>query len=105
MCKPAIHYAFHYKTCFDINNSDWLGTNDKNSFHLPYTRHYNQLLIRNRSWIVTIHKDRIFWKNLLEKTFLTFKKWVKNIQTEGYNGARTVYDKIKDTTLLGSDKI
>ena len=22
--------------------------------------------------------------------FLTFKKWVKNIQTAGYNGARTV---------------
>ena len=23
--------------------------------------------------------------------FLTSKKWVKNIQTAGYNGARTVY--------------
>ena len=23
--------------------------------------------------------------------FLTFKKWVKNIQTTGYNGARTVF--------------
>ena len=22
--------------------------------------------------------------------FLTFKKWVKNVQTAGYNGARTV---------------
>ena len=53
--------------------------------------HYNPLLIRNRSWILTIHKDRIFWKNLLEKTFLTSKKWVKNIQTAGYNGARTVF--------------
>ena len=26
----------------------------------------------------------------LEKTFLDFKKWVKSIQTAGYNGARTV---------------
>ena len=23
--------------------------------------------------------------------FLAFKKWVKNIQTAGYNGARTVF--------------
>jgi hypothetical protein len=60
-------------------------------YKVPYTRHYNPLLIRNRSWILAIHKDRIFWKNLLEKTFLASKKWVKNIQTAGYNGARTVY--------------
>jgi hypothetical protein len=60
-------------------------------FSIPYTRHYNPLVIRNRSWILTIHKDRIFWKNLLEKTFLASKKWVKNIQTVGYNGASTVY--------------
>ena len=26
----------------------------------------------------------------LEKTFLDIKKWVKSIQTAGYNGARTV---------------
>ena len=48
------------------------------------------LLITIHSSILTICKGRIFWKNLLEKTFLTFKKWVKNIQTEGYNGACTV---------------
>ena len=29
-------------------------------------------------------------KKTLEKTFLDFKKWVKSIQTVGYNGARTV---------------
>ena len=29
-------------------------------------------------------------KKPLKKTFLAFKKWVKNIQTAGYNGARTV---------------
>ena len=39
------------------------------------------------SWILTIHKDRILWKTFLEKTFLTSKKWVKNLQTSGYNGA------------------
>ena len=61
------------------------------SFKLPYTRHHNPLLIRNRSWILTIHKDRIFWKNLLEKMFFTFKMWLKNIQTSGYNGAGTVH--------------
>ena len=59
---------------------------------IPYARHYNPLLIRNRSWILTIHKARILRKKPLEKTFLDFKKWVKSIQTAGYNGARTVYN-------------
>ena len=58
---------------------------------IPYARHYNPLLIRNRSWILTIHKARILRKKPLEKTFLDFKKWVKSIQTAGYNGARTVF--------------
>ena len=58
--------------------------------HIPYARHYNPLLIRNRSWILTIHKAKILRKKPLEKTFLGFKKWVKRIQTAGYNGARTV---------------
>ena len=26
--------------------------------YIPYTRHYNPLLIRNRSWILTIHKAK-----------------------------------------------
>ena len=60
--------------------------------YIPYTRHYNPLLIRNPSWLLTIHKGRLFWKKLLEKTFLTFKKWVWNIQTASYNGAHTVID-------------
>ena len=59
-------------------------------FWIPYARHYNPLLIRNRSWILTIHKARILRKKPLEKTFLDFKKWVKSIQTAGYDGARTV---------------
>ena len=61
-----------------------------NKFHVLYARHYNPLLIRNLSWILTIHKARIFRKKPLEKTFLDFKKWVKSIQTNGYNGRRTV---------------
>jgi hypothetical protein len=59
--------------------------------NIPYARHHNPLLIRNRSWILTIHKARIFRKKVLEKTYLDFKKWAKSIQTAGYNGARTVY--------------
>ena len=51
---------------------------------------HNSLLIRNRSWILRIHKDRIFWKNLLENKEMNFKNEVKNIQAAGYNGARTV---------------
>ena len=32
-----------------------------------------------------------FKKKNLEKTYLDYKKWVKSIQTAGYNGARTVF--------------
>ena len=64
---------------------------DYDLLQLPYARYYNPLLIRNRSWILTIHKARILRKKLLKKLFLDFKKWVKNMQTAGYNGARTVF--------------
>ena len=57
----------------------------------PYACHHNPLLIINRFWILSVHKARILRKKTLEKTFLDFKKWVKSIQTAGYNGARTVY--------------
>ena len=30
-------------------------------------------------------------KKAFEKTFLDFKKWIKSIQTAGYNGACTVF--------------
>ena len=56
--------------------------------YILYAHHYNPLLIWNRSWIPTIHKARILRKKPLKKTFLDFKKWVKSIQTAGYNGAR-----------------
>ena len=57
---------------------------------IPFARHYNPLLIRNRSRILTIHKDRIFWKNLLENKEMVFQNGVKSIQAAAYNGARTV---------------
>ena len=68
-------------------------------YGLNNARHNNPVLITNRSSTLTIHKGRIFWKTLLEKTFLNFKKWVKNIQTVGYNGARKVY-KIRDKDII-----
>ena len=63
------------------------------TFHnkIPYARHHNPLLITNRSWILTIHKYIIFWKNLLENKEMAFKNGVKYVQAAGYNGARTVY--------------
>ena len=59
--------------------------------YVPYARHYNPLLIWNRSWILTVHKIRILRKKLLEKTFLAFKNGVKSIHTAVYNGTRTVH--------------
>ena len=44
----------------------------KNNYR-PYARHYNPLLISNRSWILTIHKARFFFKKPLEKRFWTSK--------------------------------
>ena len=44
---------------------------------IPYARHHNLLLITNSSWILIIHKGRIFWKNLLEKTFWPSKSGFK----------------------------
>ena len=55
------------------------------------TRHHKPLLITSRSWIQAIHKDKIFWNNLLKNKEMVFENGVKNIQA--YNGARTVYSK------------
>ena len=61
-----------------MHNGAWMWTiQQKSQFYIPYTRHYNPLLIWNRSWIQTIHKDRIFWKNLLEKRFWLSKSGYK----------------------------
>ena len=60
-------------------------------FLILYVRHHNPLWIINCSWILTIHKDIIFPKNLLGNKEMEFKFGVKNIQTAGYNGARTTF--------------
>ena len=39
---------------------------------IPYARHHKPLLIRSRTWIQAIHKDRIFWKNLLKNKEMVF---------------------------------
>ena len=91
---------------FKRSKEQWLGSFDKQKktkelfryvnylgallLHILYARHHNLPLIRNRSWKLTIHKDRTFWKNLLENKEMVFKNGVKNIQTTSYNGARTV---------------
>ena len=48
--------------------------------HIPYARHHNPLLIRKRSRILTIHKDRIFPKKLLEKKEMDLKNGAINIK-------------------------
>ena len=52
---------------------------------------YRTRAIISRSWIQAIHKDRIFWKNLLKNKEMVFGNGVKNIQAAAYNGARTVF--------------
>ena len=54
-----------------------------------YAGHHNLLLITNRSWILTIYKYRIFWKNFLENKETVFKNGVINIQAVSYKGVRT----------------
>ena len=58
--------------------------------YLLYTCHHNPLLVTNRSWILVVHKGRIFWKKILEKKEMDFNSEVINIQGADYNGARIV---------------
>ena len=60
-------------------------------YDIPYTRHHKPLLIRSRSWMQAIHKDRIFWRNLLKNKEMVFGNGVKNIKAAACNGARTVH--------------
>ena len=90
-------YAYCSLTNFEYEVNETTGYRNYMSLsktYVPYTRHYNPLLIRNRSLIQTIHESRILRKKPLEKMFFYFKKWVKSnvksIQTAGYIGARTV---------------
>ena len=57
----------------------------KRHLELPYARHHNPLLSRDRSWILTIHKDRVFWKTSPWKNVFDLQK-VGLKQTAGYNG-------------------
>ena len=50
-----------------------------------------------------MHKDRIFPKNLLENKEIDFKNGVKNIQTTGYTGARTVHKLRGEVSLVEQD--
>ena len=52
---------------------------------IPFARHYNPLLIRNRSRILTIHKDMEFFEKKLLKN--KEQNGVKSIQAAVYNGA------------------
>ena len=80
--------------------------------YIPYAIHQNLLLIRNRSWTLTIRTEFV-WKKLLENIEMDFKNGLKNIQVTGYNGAHTVcrvLQKLKwtlyraDGTVLSSTK-
>ena len=68
-------------------------------YKVPYQRHHKLLLITSRSWIQAIHKDRIFWKNLLKNKEMVFENGLKNIQAAAYNGARTVCDFLLEKIL------
>ena len=86
--------CFVYKSCSEHNIQICASTElqfQKNwkfmkQNYIPYTCHHNPLLTWNCSRILTIHKDRIFWKNLLENREMDFKNVVENIQTTGYDG-------------------
>ena len=51
---------------FSVGKQGW---RMKGQMDIPYVRHYNLLLIWNRSWILTEHKVRITQKKLLKKRF------------------------------------
>ena len=79
-------FAWQHMAPLDTTGTDWEIFNMQAKLYIPstvntdyllYARHYNLLLIRNRSWILTIHKTRVLRKKFLEKLFLTFKKWLE----------------------------
>ena len=59
-------------------------------FFFGFTNEYRTCTIISRSWLQAIHKDRIFWKNLLKNKETVFGNGVKNIQVAAYNGVRTL---------------
>ena len=81
---------FCYKNLNELHIQTWIFKLDflKN---LPYASHHKPFLITRRSWIQAIHKDRIFWKNLLKNKEMVFENGVKSIQAVAYNGVHTVF--------------
>ena len=62
---------------------------------IPYTRHYNPLLIINHGFLAQKLKNFLFLVHKLSVivTALQYncsEKWGKNIQAAAYNGARMV---------------
>ena len=55
-----------------------MGCKSQSHDQLQYVCHHNLLLIRNRSWILTIHKGRIFRKNVLKSKEMVYKNGLKN---------------------------
>jgi hypothetical protein len=71
----GVHHTCHMMITYNVQ-VDWSHNGFKTLLkELPYARHHNPLLIRNRSWILTIHKARILRKKTLKKHFLTSKRW------------------------------
>ena len=77
-----------------------IGNNSKNYEYQDWDeqfyskwKHNNKCRMRaiiTRSWILAIHKVRIFLRNVLKNKEIVFKNVVKNIQAAAYNGKRTV---------------
>ena len=51
--------------------------------YVSYTRHHKPLLIKSRSWIHAIHKDRIFWKKPPWKQRNGLLKWGNKYTSRG----------------------
>ena len=71
--------------------------------------HHKTFIYRTRAiishfWIQAIHKDRIFWKNLLKNKEMVFWNGVKNIQAVAYKGARKVNADHKKSTTFHSSR-
>ena len=78
------------------------GSRDSAKVNIFYFCIYRIRAMITRSWILIIHKARILRKKTPDKMFLDFKKWVKSIQTAGYNGVCTVFKQWKVITIFDS---
>ena len=95
-------FSFSHVCVFMINFFNFDCGRPKTTRHFYpqlYGCHHIPLLIRNCSWILTVHKDIIFWKRLPWKQRNGLRKCVKNLQTVVYNGARTIFEFITPSFL------